>query len=198
LAKRMRAAGDRDGSARVKGLRKPTVAAWAVNQVARTQRAALRELDESGAGLREAHAALLSGKGGGKQLRAASGRERDAVEALVTAARGLLSSAGRDLSETVLQEVRESLHAAASDDETRAEVLAGRLERERRVAGLGGELGLTAKEEAGLKARRAKEQAAPKTRRAKEGAPPKAPPADGGGRPRAPAQNAGPRAKPAR
>ena len=35
LAKRLREEGDRDGAAAVKALRKPTIAAWAVNQVQR-------------------------------------------------------------------------------------------------------------------------------------------------------------------
>ncbi|HEX6580351.1 MAG TPA: hypothetical protein VF195_05715, partial [Actinomycetota bacterium] len=35
LAKELASAGDRDGAARVKALRKPVVAAWAVNLLAR-------------------------------------------------------------------------------------------------------------------------------------------------------------------
>ena len=42
LAKALRADGRRDEASRVAALRKPSVAAWAVNQLARTQRPAMR------------------------------------------------------------------------------------------------------------------------------------------------------------
>jgi hypothetical protein len=41
LAARRRAAGDRDGAARVRALRKPSASAWAVNQLHWWERAAL-------------------------------------------------------------------------------------------------------------------------------------------------------------
>jgi hypothetical protein len=140
LAKRLRSEGDNEGAARVKGLRRPTVAAWAVNQAIRTQVKDAGELDAAGAALREAQTALLEGKGRAADLRTATERERAAVDRLVHAARGLLSGSGRPMTEAVLQDVTETLHAVAGDDETRSTVLAGRLDRERRPAGLGGEL----------------------------------------------------------
>lgn len=140
LAKRLRADGDGEAAARVKALRRPTLAAWAVNQAVRTQVKATRELDAAGTALRKAQTALLEGKGSPSDLRTASERERAAVERLVDAARGLLSGSGRPMTDAVLHDVTETLHAAAGDDETREAVLAGRLDRERRPAGLGGEL----------------------------------------------------------
>ena len=44
LAKRLRAEGRRDEAAEVKALRKPSVAAWAVNQAVRSQPRAARAL----------------------------------------------------------------------------------------------------------------------------------------------------------
>jgi hypothetical protein len=140
LAKRLRADRDGEGAARVKALRRPTIAAWAVNQAVRTQVKDARELDAAGAALRKAQTALLEGKGNPADLRTATERERAAVDRLVGAARGLLSGSGRPMTDAVLHDVTETLHAAAGDDETRAAVLAGRLDRERRPAGLGGEL----------------------------------------------------------
>jgi hypothetical protein len=141
LAKRLRADGDGEAGARVKALRRPTIAAWAVNQAIRTQVKDARELDAAGAALRKAQTALLEGKGKPADLRTATERERAAVDRLVDAARGLLSGSGRPVTDAVLHDVTETLHAAAAgDDETRAAVLAGRLNRERRPAGLGGEL----------------------------------------------------------
>jgi hypothetical protein len=137
LAKALRAAQRRDEAARVAALRKPSVAAWAVNQLVRTQGDGVRELFDAGDGLREAQADLLAGHGDGRRLRAANERERDAVDTLVEAARGLLSSDGHELSPAVVERVAGTLHAAALDAGAREQVRDGRLERELRHAGLG-------------------------------------------------------------
>jgi hypothetical protein len=138
LARELRGAGRRDEAAAVKALAKPTVAAWAVNQAVRTQRPAARELWTAGDGLAAAQEAILAGKGSGADLRAATERERAAVEPLVDAARGLLTSSGGDLSEATIERVRETLHAAAIDADAREEVSAGRATRERSPRGLFG------------------------------------------------------------
>ena len=137
LARELRAAGNRDEAAQVAKLRKPSLAAWAVNQLVRTQRRAVRDLFEAGDELRAAHSALLDGSGEGGALRAAAERERAAVGSLVDAARGLLSSEGHELGTAVIDRVADTLHAAALDDEGREQVRAGRLERELRHVGLG-------------------------------------------------------------
>jgi len=137
LAKELRGSGRREEAAEVAALRKPSVAAWAVNQLVRTQRRAVGELFEAGDGLRAAHEQVLAGSGGGGTLRGAVERERDAVEALIVTARGLLTSQGHDLSPAIIDRVAETLHAAALDDDARAQVLDGRLERELRHVGLG-------------------------------------------------------------
>ncbi len=137
LAKALRADRRRDEAAEVAALRKPSVAAWAVNQLVRTQGDGIRELFDAGDGLREAQADLLAGRGDGRALRAANERERDAVDALVEAARGLLSSEGHELSAAVVERVADTLHAAALDAGAREQVRDGRLERELRHAGLG-------------------------------------------------------------
>jgi hypothetical protein len=137
LAKALRADGRRDEAAAVAALRKPSVAAWAVNQLFRTQRAAVDELLGAGDGLREAQAALLGGRGDGHDLRGAMQRERAAVDALVSGARGLLSSEGHELSPAIVERVADTLHAAALSDEAREAIGEGRLERELRHVGLG-------------------------------------------------------------
>src|SRR5215207_6894894 len=122
LAKELRAARRRDEAAAVKALPKPTVAAWAVNQAVRSQPRAARDLWEAGDVLAAAQEAVLAGKGSGADLRTAGDRERAALDPLVDAARGLLTSSGGDLSETTLERVRETLHAAAIDADTREDV----------------------------------------------------------------------------
>ena len=137
LAKALRADKRRDEAAQVAALRKPSVAAWAVNQLVRTQGDAVRELLDAGDGLRDAQADLLAGRGDGRTLRSANERERDAVDVLVEAARGLLSSDGHELSPAIVERVADTLHAAALDGGAREQVRDGRLERELRHAGLG-------------------------------------------------------------
>ncbi len=101
----------------VAALRKPSVAAWAVNQLVRTQRSSVQELFDAGDALRDAQSDLLAGQGDGRTLRAAGERERAAVEDLVERARGLLSSAGDELSPAVIERVADTLHAAALDED---------------------------------------------------------------------------------
>jgi hypothetical protein len=74
LAKVLRGDGRREEAKRVEGLRKPPIAAWAVNQLARTQRWALANLFAVGDELSRVHADLLDGRGDPGALRAVSGR----------------------------------------------------------------------------------------------------------------------------
>ncbi len=170
LAKELRAGGDRDQAAEVAALRKPSEAAWAVNQLVRTQARDVRALFEAGDRARRAQTELLGGRKVGAKLREALDRERAAVSRLVGAARGLLSTEGHELSPVMLERVADTLHAAALDEEARAQVEGGRLQRELRHIGIGA-AGLAADEPA-----RAPKAGAPKSSAAKTRAR-KAPPA---------------------
>jgi hypothetical protein len=138
----LRAAGERKQAATVAALRKPSVAAWAVNQLVRTQRRELQALLDAGDALRSVQADVLAKRAAAHDLRSAAGQERTAVDGLVSTARGLLSSTGQELSATTLGRVADTLHAAALDDEAREQVMEGRLVRELRHVGLGGAFGL--------------------------------------------------------
>jgi hypothetical protein len=138
LARELRKAGERERAGEVAALKKPSVAAWAVNQLVRTQRRAVADLFEAGDALRSAQDDVLAGRGDARSLRAAVERERLAVQTLTAAARGLLSSEGHELSDTMIERVSDTLHAAALDDDAREHVGGGRLERELRHVGLGG------------------------------------------------------------
>jgi hypothetical protein len=137
LAKELRAAGRRDDAARVGAMRKPSLAAWAVNQLVRTQRRAVAALFDAGDALRRAQSDLLAGRGDPRALREAGKRERTSVAKLLEAARGLLSSEGHELSPAMLERVSDTLHASALDEHARAEVEHGCLNRELRHVGLG-------------------------------------------------------------
>jgi hypothetical protein len=136
-ARELRSAGRREEASEVAALRKPSVAAWAVNQLVRTQRQGVDDLFGAGDALRAAHDQVLGGRGDAGSLRGAVARERSAVDALTQAARGLLTSQGHELSPTIIERVSDTLHAAALDDDARAQVREGRLERELRHVGLG-------------------------------------------------------------
>ena len=138
LARELRKAGDRDRAGEVAALKKPSVAAWAVNQLVRTQRKAVTTLLDAGDALRAAQGDVLAGRGDAQSLRGAVEQERLAVETLTDAARGLLSSEGEELSGTIVERVSDTFHAAALDDDARAQVTGGHLERELRHVGLGG------------------------------------------------------------
>jgi hypothetical protein len=138
LARELRRDGHRDQAAEVAKLRKPSVAAWAVNQLVRTQARELKSLYKAGDALERAQAKVLAGRAAPASLRAAVDAERAAVGELLSRARGLLSAEGHELSPAGLEQVSETLHAAALDPEARALVGDGCLTRELRHIGLGG------------------------------------------------------------
>ena len=139
LAKELRSQGQREEAKRVAALRKPSVAAWAVNQLVRSQPKVVAELYAAGDALQRAQAELLGGRGDRDELRAATDRERELVEQLRATASGLLSSDGAAPSATTLDRVSETLHAAALEAQAREAVRSGCLERELRHVGLGSE-----------------------------------------------------------
>jgi len=141
LARKLRSAGRREDASAVAALRKPSIAAWAVNQLARSQSRAMAELFEAGDALREAQSRVLAGRADARALRAATERERAAVDALLDKARGLLSPGGHQPSPASLDRVAETLHAAALGQDAQALVGEGRLVRELRHVGLDAGIG---------------------------------------------------------
>jgi hypothetical protein len=133
LAAQLRSEGDPDGAEAVKTLRKPTAAAWAVNQLVRAEPDLVEALLGAGGELRQAHRQAASGRGA-EQLRAAAESERAAVERLMERAPAVL---GRAPSAALGESIRNTLHAASSDDEARELVGSGTLTTELRPVGLG-------------------------------------------------------------
>lgn len=129
LAKDLRAHGDGDGAKQVARLRRPTVAAWALNQVARRHPDAMAEIGEVGDELRHAQRRALSGVGA-DELRRAGARRRKVVERIASRADDVLREAGRAAGATVHQQVTETLEAATTSEEVADALLRGRLERE--------------------------------------------------------------------
>jgi hypothetical protein len=133
LAKQLRANDERDEAKRVAALKKPTVAAWAVNQLVRTQSKTIKALFQAGDDIA---AAAAKGKQGAEKLREATKRQRGALDELMEAAEGLLSAEGKGLGAATLEHVSETLRAAALDPDARDEVAAGCLTRELQPSGL--------------------------------------------------------------
>lgn len=143
LAKELRADGRREDAARVASLVKPSIVAWAVNQVVRAQPGAAATLWAAGDAVLDTQARVVAGDARGPELRAAIDAERQALQPLVDAARGLMTGAGRFLGEQNVQPVSESLHAAAIDPQARPQVAEGRLTRPLRLTGLEAALATT-------------------------------------------------------
>jgi hypothetical protein len=133
LASELKAEGDPEGAAAVRALRKPSRAAWAVNRLVRSEPELVEALLGAGGELRQAHRQATSGRGA-EQLRAAADAERAAVEGLMARAAEVLGTAP---SPALADAMRDTLHAASSDDEARELVRQGRLVEAMRPIGLG-------------------------------------------------------------
>jgi hypothetical protein len=136
LAKALRAEGRRDEAAEVAKLPKPSVAAWAVNQVVRAQPQQAAALWEAGDAVLETQERVFAGEAAGPELREAIERQRAALEPLAAAARGLVAGGEKFLGEAHVQAVVETLHAAAVDPGAREDVAAARVARPLRLTGL--------------------------------------------------------------
>ena len=128
--KELRSGGEREAADHLKQARKPTVAAWVANQLARSERMNVRALLTAGEQLREGQAALMRG-GKADDLRRAEESERRALSALL--------DAGRELSDgdATLRKLESTLRAAAIDPEARELLERGRLTKELSPSGFG-------------------------------------------------------------
>jgi hypothetical protein len=137
LAKELRATGKRDEAAWVKALRKPSAAAWLVNQLARTQKSDTRRMLERGDALRVTQERALARRASREELAGATHEYAEAMRTLLSKAPGLLDRRGAPPSQITVERAAETLRAILLDDLARAGFAAGRLTREHRAAGLG-------------------------------------------------------------
>lgn len=128
LVKRLRAEKRREEAETVKALRRPTVAAWAVNQVARSDAAAVARLIEAGGAVAAAQRRALSGVRD-TGLRKASGERRQRVDELWQLAAAILRDAGVD-PQPHRPAVSATLEAASLDPEAAELVRRGRLSQD--------------------------------------------------------------------
>ena len=141
LAARLREDGHDAEGAEVKKLRRPTVAAWALDRLADDEPDAIAALLDAGADLARAQRATLSGRDP-QALRDATTRRRDLVAQLSQAAADALVDAGRS-ADPHLEDIRGTLEAASVDEEVGDRLRDGTLERTSRpAAGFGDVPGL--------------------------------------------------------
>ncbi|PZR52561.1 hypothetical protein DNL40_11470 [Xylanimonas oleitrophica] len=131
-AKQVAAGGDRVGAARVKKLRRPTVAAWVVNQVARRHPDEVAALASLGDELRAATADRDRGR-----ITALDRLRRERTDALVGQVREAGDIDGRPVSTDALDRLAETLTAAVMDPDAAAAVRGGRLAQALQHVGFG-------------------------------------------------------------
>lgn len=127
LAKELRAAGDKDGAAEVKALRRPTLAAWALNQLARQDRDGLQRLREAGEALAREQRRAMSGLDH-SGLRAAQQARRQVTDELLDRALGLLRDSGV-APDPHVDALRGAFDAVVLDAGSGQSLLEGRLSR---------------------------------------------------------------------
>jgi cellobiose-specific phosphotransferase system component IIA len=121
LAKELKAAGHAEDAVQLTNVRKPTVAAWALNRLARDHRREVDLLLDSGHRMRTAQAGVLRGEAR-EAFEQAQRTERETIARLVREAEHLLGGA----SAAVLEQIAASLHAAAVSEVGREVLAAGR------------------------------------------------------------------------
>jgi hypothetical protein len=135
LAKSLRSDGDAAAADWVKGLAKPSRAAWLVNQLSVRKADEVAELMSLGKKLRDAQEEMLAGSADRDKLREAARSEQRVVDSLVRAAEAIGQEHG--VGAQVLTRVGETLQAAAGDPEVAEAIERGRLTREQRAASVG-------------------------------------------------------------
>jgi hypothetical protein len=131
-AKAAQAEGDRDLAEAVRGLAKPTAAAWLANQLVRHDPDALGPLLELGVDLRQATAALDGG-----EMRRLSREQPKVVSALVRQATALAKEAGKAVSAGTAHDLEDTLRAAVADEDAADQLMAGRLANSLQHTGFG-------------------------------------------------------------
>jgi hypothetical protein len=121
-SKQARAAGDRELAKQIAAARKPTVAAWLLNQVSREYPDDLAALGELAARLRGAHQELAADR-----LRALSQQRNEALRTLDDRALRIARRAKMSVTAQVTEALREAFTAALLDPDVLATLRGGRL-----------------------------------------------------------------------
>jgi len=126
LSAELKKAGDSEGAAAVKSLKKPPVSVWAINQLARSDSDDVGALLEAGERLRNAQNSVMEGSDPAA-LRSAMADRRELVTDLARRAAQTLEREGAKPSRTHLDRISATLMNAAVDDEAREGLRSGTL-----------------------------------------------------------------------
>ena len=125
LVSRLQKAGDKETATQVKGLTKPPVSAWVVNQLYWRDRNAFDRLLTAGARLRQAQASQLAGQV--TNLRELLNSHRETLTGLSKQAAAILSESGHQPSPDVMRRVTMTLEGLAAQGLLEGAPAAGRL-----------------------------------------------------------------------
>jgi chromosome segregation ATPase len=134
LVGRLRKAHQSEAAAEVRGLKKPTVVAWAANRLARDEPKLTAALLEAGERLRDTQQRALAGNAKQDEVADAAATERETIRALLTAARRRF---GDRATSALLDKLSQTLRAAAVDAAARPLLERGRLTEELKAVGFG-------------------------------------------------------------
>jgi hypothetical protein len=123
-AEKSAAAGDRDLAAAIRGLPKPSSAAWAVNMLARHDPDSVRRITQLGQSMRAAQNGLDAAA-----MRELGQERRGLLSEVMDIVRTLAEQQGRKISGAVATEIEETLRAATADGGAAAAVRSGQLLR---------------------------------------------------------------------
>ena len=132
LVRELLKAGRKEEAEEVRALKKPSVSAWAVNQLARQHPQEVAELVKAGDALRKAQRDVLAGKKGA-DVREASRAQHELADELVDAAREILAGA----TQTTAQRISGTLRAASTDPVAAKLLRKGRLSEDVESIGFG-------------------------------------------------------------
>lgn len=122
LAKQAAAEGDAAAAAKIRGLAKPKLSAWVVNNLVREDRDQMTALLDLGTALRKATEELR-----GDELAALSKQQRSLVNALTKQAIAAAEDAGQKVSPALARSVEQTLRAALADPDAAEQLAAGQL-----------------------------------------------------------------------
>lgn len=132
LATSARAAGDRQSASAIAALRKPTVAAWAINALVHERPLALEPFRDFAPRLRRAQSTLDA-----RVMRELRGERDEVLGSVITSVEFVAERHERPLTPASIDEVRTTLVAALADEAAQAAVLSGHLVRPLTYAGFG-------------------------------------------------------------
>jgi hypothetical protein len=132
LVRKLRAGKERERAEEIKKLRRPSVIAWALNQVARAEPESIDAVLDAGVHVKDALE-----RGDGAAMREAERKMRGASDVVVEKAGDVLAGAVHGATDESRSRVAATLRAALVDTDVAERVRSGTLDREVELAGLG-------------------------------------------------------------